>query len=126
MNRSVFSVALAVVFGVTATAAALAQAAPGGMAGAMDMSAVPAASITWTDAKIPGFPPGMKMAVINGNPDAPGALYTLRLSFPDGYRFPPHWHPMAENLTVLSGTAPGTISMSRDRSRTSVAHGGRP
>ena len=66
MNRSVFSVALAVVFGVTATAAALAQAAPGGMAGAMDMSAVPAASITWTDAKIPGFPPGMKMAVING------------------------------------------------------------
>ena len=104
MNRSVFSVALTVVFGVTATAAVLAQAAPGGMAGAMDMTAVPAASITWTDANIAGFPPGMKMAVINGNPDAPGALYTLRLSFPDGYRFPPHWHPMAENLTVLSGT----------------------
>ena len=103
MNRYGLSLALAVVSGGIATAA-LAQAAPGGMASAMDMSAVPAASVTWTDAKIPGFPPGMKMAVINGNPDAPGALYTLRLSFPDGYRFPPHWHPMAENLTVLSGT----------------------
>ena len=104
MNRYAFSLALAVVSGGAASTAALAQAAPGGMAGAMDMSAVPAASITWTDANIPGFPPGMKMAVINGNPDAAGALYTLRLSFPDGYRFPPHWHPMAENLTVLSGT----------------------
>src|SRR3989441_3448571 len=104
MNRYAFSLALAVVSGGAASTAALAQAAPGGMAGAMDMSAVPAASITWTDANIPGFPPGMKMAVINGNPDAAGAVYTLRLSFPDGYRFPPHWHPMAENLTVLSGT----------------------
>jgi len=104
MNRYAFSLALAVVSGGAASTAALAQAAPGGMAGAMDVSAVPAASITWTDANIPGFAPGMKMAVVNGNPDAPGALYTLRLSFPDGYRFPPHWHPMAENLTVLSGT----------------------
>ncbi len=104
MNHSVFSLALAVLFGGTASAAALAQGVPGGTAGATDMSAVPAASITWTDANIPGFPPGMKMAVINGDPGAPGALYTLRLSFPDAYRFPPHWHPMAENLTVLSGT----------------------
>ncbi len=106
MNRYAFSLALAVVFGGAVSAAALAQGTPppGGAAGAMDMNAVPVASITWTDANIPGFPAGMKMAVINGNPDAPGALYTLRLSFPDGYRFPPHWHPMAENLTVLSGT----------------------
>ena len=104
MNRYSFSLALAVAFGGAASAAALAQGAPGGMAGALDISAVPVASIIWTAANIPGFPSGMKMAVINGNPDVPGALYTLRLSFPDGYRFPPHWHPMAENLTVLSGT----------------------
>src|SRR5207247_3429740 len=86
------------------SSAALGQAAGGAMAGAMDMSVVTAGSITWTDAKIPGFAPGMKMAVVNGNPDAAGAPYTLRLSFPDGYRFPAHWHPKAENLTVLSGT----------------------
>jgi quercetin dioxygenase-like cupin family protein len=27
----------------------------------------------------------------------------IRLAFPDGYKFPPHWHPMAENVTVLEG-----------------------
>jgi quercetin dioxygenase-like cupin family protein len=52
---------------------------------------------------VPGFDPGMKIAVIDGNPDASGP-YTLRLSFPDGYRFPPHFHPNVENVTVLSGT----------------------
>jgi len=62
-----------------------------------------ASSVTWTDANIPGFAPGMKMAVINGDPNAAGP-YTLRLSFPTGYRFPSHWHPNAENVTVLSGT----------------------
>lgn len=67
------------------------------------MSAVPASSITFADIAVPGFDAGMKIAVINGNPDEAG-LYTLRLSFPDGYRFPPHFHPMDENLTVLSGT----------------------
>ena len=30
--------------------------------------------------------------------------YTIRLAFPDGYKFPPHWHPRAENVTVLEGT----------------------
>src|SRR2546429_2805151 len=72
MNRYGWSLALAVVSGGVATAA-LAQAAPGGMAGAMDMSAVPAASVTWTDAKIPGFPPRMKMGALNGTPAPPGA-----------------------------------------------------
>ena len=67
------------------------------------MSAVAASSITWAELNVPGFAPGTKIAVINGNPDAAGP-YTLRLSFPDGYRFPPHWHPMPENVTVLSGT----------------------
>jgi quercetin dioxygenase-like cupin family protein len=30
--------------------------------------------------------------------------YVVRLAFPDGYRFPAHWHPQAENVTVLNGT----------------------
>ncbi|HEY9426530.1 MAG TPA: cupin domain-containing protein [Gemmatimonadaceae bacterium] len=58
--------------------------------------------VVWTDPQVPGFDPGMKLAVIDGNPQAAGP-YTLRLSFPDGYRFPPHFHPNSENLTVLSG-----------------------
>jgi uncharacterized RmlC-like cupin family protein len=67
------------------------------------MSAVAANAITWADLSVPGFDPGAKMAVLNGDPAGTG-VYSLRLSFPDGYKFPPHWHPMAENVTVLSGT----------------------
>lgn len=101
MKRAALALGLAVGFLGAVSSPAIGQA--GGMAG-MDMSAVSAASLTWTDANVPGFAPGMKLAVVNGNPETPDASYTLRLSFPDGYRFPPHWHPKAENLTVLSGT----------------------
>jgi len=67
------------------------------------MAAVSGATLVWNDISIPGFAPGVRLAAIHGNPDSAGA-YALRLSFPDGYRFPPHWHPMAENVTVLEGT----------------------
>jgi quercetin dioxygenase-like cupin family protein len=30
--------------------------------------------------------------------------FVLRLSFPDGYQIPVHWHPMGENATVLQGS----------------------
>ena len=60
-------------------------------------------ALTWGDFTPPGFDPGMKLAVLHGDPGKPGA-YTVRLQFPAGYRFPVHWHPGAENLTVVSGT----------------------
>jgi hypothetical protein len=50
----------------------------------------------------PIFPPGARMAVIQGDPN--GATYTVRLKAGDGYRIPAHWHPKAENVTVISGT----------------------
>jgi quercetin dioxygenase-like cupin family protein len=84
-------------------AAALTGATASVAVGQDSTHAVPASSITFTDIAVPGFDPGMKIAVINGNPEATGP-YTLRLSFPDGYRFPAHFHPMDENVTVLSGT----------------------
>jgi quercetin dioxygenase-like cupin family protein len=100
MQRYARSVLLAVLLGGAAASSTLAQtAAPA----TEPVSIVTASSITWADANVPGFAPGMKIAVINGDPAATG-LYTLRLSFPDGYRFPAHWHPMAENVTILSGT----------------------
>lgn len=52
---------------------------------------------------VPGFPAGLKIAVIHGDPNADSGVYVIRLQFPAGYRFPAHWHPNAENLTVLSG-----------------------
>jgi ketosteroid isomerase-like protein/quercetin dioxygenase-like cupin family protein len=59
--------------------------------------------VTWTDFSAPGFDPGVKLAVLHGNPMGKGD-YTLRLKFPDGYKFPVHWHPGAEHVTVVSGT----------------------
>ena len=59
--------------------------------------------LVWSDFSVPGFDPGVKMAVIHGNPMAKGD-YTLRLKLPDGYKFPVHWHPGGEHVTVISGT----------------------
>lgn len=59
-------------------------------------------ALAWSDFTVAGFDPGMKLAVLEGDPGAKGP-YVLRLSFPAGYRFPVHWHPGIENLTVVSG-----------------------
>lgn len=49
------------------------------------------------------FPPGAKMAVVQGDPSG-SALFTVRLDFPNGYKIPPHFHPTDEHVTVISGT----------------------
>ena len=61
------------------------------------------ASLKWNDLVVPGFDPGAKISVVHGDPAGTGD-YTVRLTFPDGYRFPVHWHPKAEHLTVISGS----------------------
>ena len=71
--------------------------------GAPAMAEVSAASLKWTPAEIPGFVPGLEMAVVSGDPSKTEA-YTMRLRLPAGYVFPGHWHPNTEHLTVLSGT----------------------
>src|SRR5262245_11336785 len=48
------------------------------------------------------FQTGAQFAVIQGDPAAAGP-YVVRLKLPDGYKIMPHWHPTAENVTVLSG-----------------------
>lgn len=57
--------------------------------------------IQWGPAP-PVFQPGAQFAVLAGDPGKPGP-FTVRLKLPDGYRIMPHWHPTAENVTVLSG-----------------------
>lgn len=88
----------AVVFGMSWTEARQAVSEPG------QHAVVPAGKVTFGPIDVPGFQPGLKIAVIHGDPNADSGMYVIRLQFPAGYRFPPHWHPMAENLTVLSGT----------------------
>jgi hypothetical protein len=52
----------------------------------------------------PFVAPGAELAVIEGNPGGSSGDYTVRLKMPDGYRIAPHWHPLRENVTVISGT----------------------
>ena len=63
---------------------------------------VPADKVQWSPAP-PFLPAGAELAVLEGNPGAKGPV-VLRLRFPAGYAVPPHWHSMAERLTVISGT----------------------
>jgi uncharacterized protein (TIGR02246 family) len=62
---------------------------------------VHAREIVWRDGP-PSLPPGAKMAVLEGDPMQPGP-FTLRLKVPTGYRIPPHFHPVIEHVTVVSG-----------------------
>lgn len=48
------------------------------------------------------FPPGAQLAVLQGDPGGTG-LFTVRLKMPNGYKLPPHTHPTAEHVTVISG-----------------------
>ena len=59
------------------------------------------ADLKWGDAP-PGLPPGAKLAVLAGDPNKKGP-FTVRLQTPAGYKVPPHTHPTAEHITVISG-----------------------
>src|SRR6266436_3474848 len=52
----------------------------------------------------PFLAPGAQLAVIEGDPTASSGAYTVRVKMPDGYRIAPHWHPLRENVSVISGT----------------------
>ena len=58
--------------------------------------------IAWADG--PGsLPKGARSAVLEGDPSKEG-LFTMRLSLPDGFRIPPHFHGGVEHITVIAGT----------------------
>ena len=46
--------------------------------------------------------PGWEMAVVSGDP-AKAGIYTVRFRTLKGGNVPPHWHPVAEAITVLAG-----------------------
>lgn len=45
----------------------------------------------------------MQSAVLLGDPGQPED-FVLRAKMPDGYVVPPHWHPIEERITILSGS----------------------
>jgi hypothetical protein len=62
----------------------------------------PASTLKWGPPP-PGLPPGAQVAIVSGDPSK-AEPYVLRAQMPANYRIMPHWHPVTENVTVLSGT----------------------
>jgi quercetin dioxygenase-like cupin family protein len=60
-----------------------------------------AAEMKWGEGP-PSLPAGAQMVVLDGDPSQKGS-FTLRLKMPAGYKIPPHTHPAAERVTVISG-----------------------
>jgi quercetin dioxygenase-like cupin family protein len=56
--------------------------------------------INWQ--QFPAFPPSVRLAVIVGDPSAPG-LYVIRVRAPGGVKLMPHSHPENRVYTVMSG-----------------------
>ena len=59
----------------------------------------------WADGPPPpGFTLGRsEIAIIKGDPTKEGAPFVIRIRSTPGTQLPPHWHPIDENITVLSG-----------------------
>jgi quercetin dioxygenase-like cupin family protein len=47
---------------------------------------------------------GQWFAVVSGSPNAEGASFVIRIKLADGVKIAPHWHPMDEHITVVTGT----------------------
>lgn len=68
--------------------------------GANDMRSFTPDSVQWKDEPI--LPKGAKSALLVGDPTKAG-VFIVWLKFPRNYPIPPHTHPFAEVVTVLSG-----------------------
>jgi mannose-6-phosphate isomerase-like protein (cupin superfamily) len=60
---------------------------------------IPPTSVKWNPANAE-----MSIAVLSGSPDVEDAPFVIRLKLADGTRMQPHWHPIDEHLTVVSGS----------------------
>ena len=58
--------------------------------------------VKWQPA--PALGPGLQLAILSGDSFRAGAQFVFRIKMPDGAKVPPHWHPVEEHVTVISGT----------------------
>ena len=80
--------------------------------------------IKWKQDANPAFLPGMKMAVIDGDPSSNGP-FTVRIMIPNSYKIMPHFHPADENITVLKGTfMMGTGDQFDEKALMAISEGG--
>ena len=63
------------------------------------------------------YSPGVEFGPVYGNCNKAGAPCVFQLRFADGGKFPPHWHPVDEHVTVLSGTFSAGMGDTYDESK---------
>ena len=97
MNRDALGTLLLVV-GVSVAAVGCAPSVSGPPPSSTDPVVVDADDLEWSQR-----PSGVRVAVLHGDPDAPGP-FVLRLQYPAGYRKEPHYHPRDAFVTVLAGS----------------------
>jgi quercetin dioxygenase-like cupin family protein len=68
---------------------------------AMKATRVKPDELTWK--ANPALPPGSQFAILMGDPTK-SEVVVQRVKFPPNYQIPPHTHPYAEVVTVLSGS----------------------
>ena len=51
----------------------------------------------------PSIPKEIQVAIVYGDPNKDGP-HVMRIRMPAGSKIAPHWHPINENITVLSGS----------------------
>ena len=52
----------------------------------------------------PNIPKGGQRAILLGDPTKAGEVVVVRVKFPANYQIPPHTHPYAETVTLISGS----------------------
>ena len=68
----------------------------------MKLTRVTPDALTWKDN--PAFPKGIQIANLVGDPTKAGEVVVLRIKFPANSQIPPHTHPYAEVVTLISGS----------------------
>jgi quercetin dioxygenase-like cupin family protein len=59
-------------------------------------------ALTWKDSV--ALPKGAQGATLIGDSTKTGEVVVIRAKFPANYQVPPHTHPFAETITVISGS----------------------
>lgn len=77
--------------------------------------------LPWADEPI--LPKGAKSALLVGDPNKAG-VFIAYLKFPPRYEIPPHTHPFAEVITVLSGKLGNGVGEKFDARKGDVLNAG--
>ena len=68
----------------------------------MKVAMVMPEALVWKDN--PNIPKGGQVAILIGDPTKAGEVVVQRVKLPPNYQVPPHTHPYAETVTLISGS----------------------